>query len=1026
MSLGKDGPPPHGGSQSNSNTEKVDHSLAPLDVDKTRLGGLLSPPRMISFMQRMQRIKRLQSQATSARVQVDQKIMEASNSRRHVSLCDASLMKAVQIMAAEGKFNGSEELLALYEECQKARDVLGPIEEEEFEERGNWFEKMWKLKELEESFYDDFEEEFQAADTYSPGSPSVDSRYYESPSEHEAQILNLQFDQHFNKSLESILPLPASLSVSSKDEPSPHQQQSLSENMTEEVQSVSSKYEPSPHQNQPSSESIVEEVPQYLPKFDRLLPLESNTSVSDSNSQCTDSNVSLDGPLTEEKETQVFDYDSRSSTDFDREQRDPPPITWLNADPDEAVHTLPGIELYPELLTQFVTKRERVTKWLLQTTLLSPMDASLLKRRLDSENPKSPSNWAQLVIAWWDKDKSATAKPKVARRDNESGTAQAHPKSVAEQRVVTKPGDEISRNSTFPPSKVPSIQNPEPSVSNENPQSLQYLLSPGNDPMGPEPTSFSEAVYEFSTLLFDHEDLKPIFSNSPKVLDASTFVRILKIVLEGFSRDLIKEAKNLTERATAHFVRDSRQKVAKALGGRLYGSSLNEPVTSVLDNPEQYYTDIAPFPQLPGKDEISDDGENDDNYAFPSWKEMKLFILESGALSSFRSAFEQLQMADQDWYQTLWAHIQNGKSCVPGTMADHDWHQILWAHIQNGKVPGTGVDSGYESSVISGNIGILADHSGEEISKMPVSSVEIAAVAGAEQQSSATDTPQGLFTSRPDELGPVDPPSATTAQILKPQNRQVEIAPLSSNVVLRPGPEDATDLPQNQPDIANGNITSHIVSPTADPTLDTTMHITRKLSTFGPDLEVHPPPIILLSRNKADVYPTAWSPWEWNDTWQMESRWRQVRANGEEGKNFSQMLSFSFKRHLTPLQKISITNIDMPMHLKSHQSTLFLLTLFRLSQSHQMNTRNLQAITLTKHQATRSLLAKDPGIQPSHIRLLTRTKCLQVLETNKTITAFKVRLPASLAVLPPINLRLPRPGIGPSHIHYSGAKIDNQ
>ncbi|TAQ83130.1 hypothetical protein B7494_g8546 [Chlorociboria aeruginascens] len=63
-----------------------------------------------------------------------------------------------------------------------------------------------------------------------------------------------------------------------------------------------------------------------------------------------------------------------------------------------------SIEAHTELLTNFGTRRDRVTKWILHAAIISRHEANLLKNKLDKEIPTIPSNWAQLVIAYWESD----------------------------------------------------------------------------------------------------------------------------------------------------------------------------------------------------------------------------------------------------------------------------------------------------------------------------------------------------------------------------------------------------------------------------------------------------------------------------------------------------------------------------------------------------------------------------------------------------------------------------------------------
>lgn len=86
-------------------------------------------------------------------------------------------------------------------------------------------------------------------------------------------------------------------------------------------------------------------------------------------------------------------------------------------------------ERYPRLINDFTTHRNRVTQWLLNTTLISRLEATVLKNQLDKENASAPSNWSQLVIAYFDKDAATTAQPDESSKLN--------PPNAENQQVIS-------------------------------------------------------------------------------------------------------------------------------------------------------------------------------------------------------------------------------------------------------------------------------------------------------------------------------------------------------------------------------------------------------------------------------------------------------------------------------------------------------------------------------------------------------------------------------------------------------------
>jgi hypothetical protein len=492
--------------------------------------GHLEASLVVEFMQRLQRVKRLQSQATSARLHADQKTTEAENTRQDISDRDADFMTALQRLIAQGRLQGCDELLSLSAECQTARDRLGLITEEEFEERSRWLGKMWKLKVAEESLLEEFNFVFDAAETYSPGPPSVDSRYYESPSEHEAE--NYQHDLY-----------------DGQNETGPHPEQ----------------LELSPSDSEP-----------LLPSTEAAVPYQSigspeNSTITgltwadpDIAQQARFSQDVVDNYANERGDAvdQAYDSDSRPSANLDRTSEGRP--THLRFKIPESLRTMipPGIEMYPELLTDFATKRERIKKWLLHSALLSRMDANLLRDRLACENPKSPSNWAQLSIAWLEHDMISSPKvdPNLHCHPVEPTSGSGNRKREA----LELPNGSRARSPRPRQALRVSMDSDSERCLDTAPGSM-FDRSEGVS----SHTSFADplgAANEFATLLLDHDDLKPLFNKSCQTLDTFAFIKNLRALLKILSCDLAGEAGEPSEIAAAHLLRHSRTSVG--FGGR--------------------------------------------------------------------------------------------------------------------------------------------------------------------------------------------------------------------------------------------------------------------------------------------------------------------------------------------------------------------------------------------------------------------------------------------------------------------------
>lgn len=81
-----------------------------------------------------------------------------------------------------------------------------------------------------------------------------------------------------------------------------------------------------------------------------------------------------------------------------------------------ALPSASSLHLYPELLGDFSTRRMRLNKWLeniiLESRLESDILYSTLRDSLGAEDEQMPSNWAQLVIAYWELDGAAKSPPR--------------------------------------------------------------------------------------------------------------------------------------------------------------------------------------------------------------------------------------------------------------------------------------------------------------------------------------------------------------------------------------------------------------------------------------------------------------------------------------------------------------------------------------------------------------------------------------------------------------------------------------
>jgi hypothetical protein len=327
--------------------------------------------RLVGLMQGLQRVARLQEQLTNTQIDFRQKRREAAFKREIVWDRDARFMRELQKLIAQGSANlkvESKKLEQLADQCQAARDTLGPMEQEGIEAEQRWEGQIWSLREAENQVYQEFSAEFCIAESYPPASPSDDSSQYESSSESESE----RFEDN---------PLPG------------------------EGNGTAAMAPPA---------SLISQIDNIEPPTTSLRP-----SIADPTLLGLETHQAEAIPL--ETNSADFEFDSGTG-DIDH-----PPQPWTVEDLIGPPRRLPGrkyaSQLYTNLHTDFGTKRDRINKWLESRALASRMESTsiftILKDQMKVENVAMPSNWAQLVIAYWELD-GASAPDVLATRWQDS------------------------------------------------------------------------------------------------------------------------------------------------------------------------------------------------------------------------------------------------------------------------------------------------------------------------------------------------------------------------------------------------------------------------------------------------------------------------------------------------------------------------------------------------------------------------------------------------------------------------------
>lgn len=402
--------------------------------------------RLVKLMQALQGISKLQEEAANAEIDRRQKMREVGFKRQAVWSSDAAFMRDLQRLMAQGRLEGLQELVRLATDCQVARDSLGPLEQEGIVAEQRWEGIIWKLRQAEQKVHQEFTYEFQSAQSYPPPA-SAESSQYESSSE----FGSTDDGDHNSQGI------------------FPHQRAGGSVISSSSLNLVPSTSNPLPEGDASMSQNTT------------LLGMEETA-----------------GPA-EGREIDIHKWDSDSGIgDIDRV----PDATDDLIGPAQSLPTGPhaSIELYPQLLTDFTTRRDRINKWLQHTTLVSRFEATLLRDQLALESVKTPSNWSQLVIAYWELD--GAANPKLQQAEQSGAISQHDTAPLAEPDMVKSTAH---NDSTIQPSQRAHLKLWSPASSNAghgyfsdfksgNRESLTSFLVPRRPaPLRPRVRSKSDA-----------------------------------------------------------------------------------------------------------------------------------------------------------------------------------------------------------------------------------------------------------------------------------------------------------------------------------------------------------------------------------------------------------------------------------------------------------------------------------------------------------------------------------------------------
>jgi len=287
----------------------------------------------------------LQKKTVDGQIDARQRRRQAGFQRQLISKTDDMFMKELRKIIGHQELKGFEDLLRLAGKCQLARDDLGPLEEDAMVAEQQVEGDIWKSEQAERVMEDVFKNEIG--------------------------------------SLEKLEPWP-SISASS---------QYTSDDVLED---------PDPSEGIPSQQTRfpIRELRAMVPTgamgpTDAITdwPQISNDAVLRTLKVQTDGEDYHDDSIDLD---QVSGIPRTSNVNILESSRLHNPLSSLSS----------GFERYPKLATDFQTRRERVDKWLLNTTLLSRYEADMLRGFIQMETENIPSNWSQLVIAYWEKEEA--------------------------------------------------------------------------------------------------------------------------------------------------------------------------------------------------------------------------------------------------------------------------------------------------------------------------------------------------------------------------------------------------------------------------------------------------------------------------------------------------------------------------------------------------------------------------------------------------------------------------------------------
>ena len=371
--------------------------------------------RFDGLMHALHQITRLQKQAVNAQIDAREKRRKAGFKRRDVWICDANFMKELQKLIAKEHLKGFEELRKLALDCQEARNDLGPLDDEGTRAEQLSEGETWKLLQAEESLLNKFRKEFQSAESYSSGPSSTTSTPYLADSDDESQHVKQLLDHP----PEVLHAQPTSTLSSGNIAESPNIETllDLQDDISQETMllGVDDMAKLEPATSGPNSESGNGDIDLHSEIwFQHPSSGHMNELPSTGMPLSLHHDISHDATVLGVQDSMTRENaDIRTTSASGHGDIDLPLEFWTEGDLVRPPEPPPppyqaSLERYPALLSTFGTIRERINKWMLNSLLLSHLEATLLRNQLTFQITEPPSNWAQLVLEYWALDDAGT------------------------------------------------------------------------------------------------------------------------------------------------------------------------------------------------------------------------------------------------------------------------------------------------------------------------------------------------------------------------------------------------------------------------------------------------------------------------------------------------------------------------------------------------------------------------------------------------------------------------------------------